>query len=224
MTDNNQKETSNCSEACECHSVPENKGFKTLVCCVALVLVLAIVGYKLSAKEKTAIGKAPGVTKTGFIAPENRKIAAPENAVDKVMTVESKLIMVPQEGAQIGEYLASFSTLDQVGRNYATVFIFVPAENQSQDIKKTKEAMLNAQMTLDKNAIKVGLFTLLSSAPEYKDIRKQVNTQSVIVATKGRGMNAVSGEITESKLLQAFTATNTSGCGTGSSCGPSGCK
>jgi len=40
---------------------------------------------------------------------------------------------------------------------------------------------------------------------------------------KGRGMSAVSGEINETKLVQAFvTASRPSGCGP-AGCGPTGC-
>ena len=56
------------------------------------------------------------------------------------------------------------------------------------------------------NKTKVSAFRLKESAPEYANLVKQVSVPSVLVLVKGGGMKAVSKDITETKLLQAFVA------------------
>ena len=67
---------------------------------------------------------------------------------------------------------------------------------------------------------KLGIFTFEDGSPEYADIVKQVPPPGVLAMVKGRGASAVSGDITESKLMQAFVAASSGG-----GCGPasSGC-
>ena len=73
---------------------------------------------------------------------------------------------------------------------------------------------------------KVSLFTLKTDSADYKQIATQVSVPGIIVMVKGRGMSAVSGDITETKLVQGFVAASSAAsCGTaGGGCGPSGCS
>ena len=75
-----------------------------------------------------------------------------------------------------------------------------------------------AQRALKSNKITLGLYTLPNSSPDYSGISAQVQVPAILVACKGKGMAAVSGDVTEQKLLQAFVASSSAG-----GCGPSGC-
>ena len=52
----------------------------------------------------------------------------------------------------------------------------------------------------------MGLFTLEDGTPEYANLAGQVQLPGVIALVKGKGASAVSGEITETRLTQAFVA------------------
>ena len=53
---------------------------------------------------------------------------------------------------------------------------------------------------------KVGIFTLKTTSPDYEKVLAQLSLPSVLAMVKGRGMSAVSGEITEAKLVQAYVS------------------
>lgn len=112
--------------------------------------------------------------------------------------------------------------LNKVAISQDAVFIFIPDSKNSPVDGKTKDAVLAAQKTLNNNKISLGLYTLPASSPDYPEISKQLQAPAILIASKGRGMSGVSGEITEPKLLQAFMASSRSGGGCGTStCGPS---
>lgn len=126
-------------------------------------------------------------------------------------------------GQKIGEDLESLAALNKVALSQDAVFIFVPASSNMLADDKTSAAVLAAERTLITNKIVLGLYTLQTNSPNYSAIAAQVQAPAILVACKGKGMAAVSGEITENKLLQAFTASSRAGgCGP-SGCGPSGC-
>jgi hypothetical protein len=77
--------------------------------------------------------------------------------------------------------------------------------------------MRGAARTIESKAgLKCGLFTLKAGSRDYDQIAAQMSVPGVLAMAKGRGMSAVSGDITESKLLQGFVAASSAG-----GCGPS---
>ena len=80
--------------------------------------------------------------------------------------------------------------------------------------------MLAAQQTLKSNGITLGLYTLQSFSQDYVKISKQIQSPAILVAIKERGMAAVIGDVSETKLLQTFTSSSRAGgCGSSSACG-----
>jgi hypothetical protein len=75
---------------------------------------------------------------------------------------------------------------------------------------------------------KIGIFTLKTGSPDYTQVSAQMTVPGVLAVVKGKGMSATSGDITETRLVQAYVAASSAGgCGPSSSgCGPgaSGCK
>ena len=76
--------------------------------------------------------------------------------------------------------------------------------------------MNKAARTIEAQGKKIGLFTLKPSSPDYDQIAGQISMPGVLAMVKGRGMSAISGDITESKLVQGFVAASSAG-----GCGPS---
>lgn len=126
--------------------------------------------------------------------------------------------------SQIGKYLESLRDLNQSALSEDAVFIFIPGMKNEPVQDQTNNAVLAAQKTLMANNISLGLYTLPVNSPDYFAISSQVQTPAILVASKGRGMAAVFGEVTESKLLQAYMATmSAGGCCAGGG-GSAGCN
>ena len=150
---------------------------------------------------------------------ERRSVPKDKSIAKKAKTAES-----PQTGQKIGENLESLNALNQVAMNQDAVFIYIPGGGDVLASNETNAAVLAAQQTLKSNDIKIGLYTLPTSSSDYTSVSAQVRPPSILVASNGKGMVVVSGLVTETKLLQAFTTSaRAGGCGP-SGCGPSGCK
>jgi uncharacterized membrane protein len=121
-----------------------------------------------------------------------------------------------------GAELDSLASLNKVAADTDAVFVLLAARDQLNDPAIIKEIEVAAQKIMS-NGRKVSAFRLKESAPDYAQLAKQVSVPSVIAMVKGAGMSAVSGEINETKLVQAFVAASRpSGCGP-AGCGPTGC-
>ena len=184
---------------------------------ISLIVLLAIAGifiYKASAAKDSAPNAAaadgtafavakPAINAVPTAAPEASAVATPEVAAG---------------GKKVGEYLASLGSLNEVAKDQDAVFVFIPAPKNGLADEKTNTALLEAQRNLKTAQFTLGLYTLPATSPDYARVSAQVQTPAILVACKGKGMAAVSGEITETKLLQAFMASSRAG-----GCGPSGC-
>jgi hypothetical protein len=175
-------------------------------------------GGSVFAVAQAAPNAMPGVeAQLSSVTQQNKteKSAVPE---DKPMAKNGTKAELTKGGKKIGEYLESFSALNKVALNQDAVFVYIPAKRDEPVGSKTNDAVLAAQRTLKSNNIALGLYTLPTSSPDHSAISAQVQTPAILVATKGKGMAAVSGDVTEAKLLQAFVASSSAG-----GCGPSGC-
>ena len=164
----------------------------------------------------------------------------PPKAAEKgEMSVESeiKIETPPAEGDTIKQDVSvkaapslwkadldSLASLNKVATDTDAVFVLLAAKDQLHDQAITKEIEAAAQKIMA-NGTKVSAFRLKESAPEYANLVKQVTVPSVLAMVKGLGMSAVSKDITETKLVQAFVAASRpSGCGpSAAGCGPTGC-
>ncbi|MCX6640505.1 MAG: hypothetical protein NTW14_08505 [bacterium] len=172
---------------------------------MAIILVVgAIFAYKASTTQENPSAKSSSAFALGQVSTN-----AQPNTGSQPASVAKQII---------GEYLESLNALNQVAMNEDAVFVFIPAKSDEPASKNTNDAVLAAQQTLMRNNVTLGLFTLPTSAPDYAAVSAQVQSPAVLVAVKGKGMSVVSGDVTETKLLQAFTASSSAG-----GCGPSGC-
>ena len=120
---------------------------------------------------------------------------------------------------------SALSDLNSAAADTDGVFIYLPGKNEPS-IKMPLTQMNGAARLIAAQGQKIGVFLLKTDSRDYEQISKQMPVPGVLAAVKGRGMVPVSGEITETKLVQGFVAaTRGGGCGPASAgCGPSGCN
>jgi hypothetical protein len=211
-----------CGAGCDCGKPSGNKKAKAVICLIVLLAVCGIFVYK----TKSAKQSVPANTETAFAAPTANQVNGQETAVPTIDKQEP-VVKTVEEKKRVGEFLDSLASLNKVAINQDAVFVFVPAKGNDTADKKTTDAITSAQQKLKSSGVSIGLYTLQSSSPDYANIAAQLPPPGMLVMSKGRGMGAVSGEITETKLLQAYVASSRAGgcCPSGGGgspgCGPS---
>ncbi len=208
----------NCGPGCDCGKPSGNTKAKAVVCLIVLLAVCGIFVYK----AKTAKQTAPVNTATVFAAPVAREINEQKPAVSTIDKQEP-VVKAVEEKKTVGQFLDSLASLNKVAVNQDAVFVFVPAKENDIVGKETIDAIASAEQKIKSTGVQISLYTLLSSSPEYANLAAQLTLPGMLVMSKGRGMGAVSGEITETKILQAYVASSRAGgcCPSGS--GSAGC-
>ncbi len=111
--------------------------------------------------------------------------------------------------------LDSLKALDTLAADKDVVFIVLPgeAQNQPDGILKQVEGVANSLVTFRK---KVGVFTLKGSVPDHNRLVQHLAVKTfpcVVVLGRGGCASAVSGEVTEARLYNAFVlASNPVAC------------
>ncbi len=208
-------ETAVCGPGCGCGTPSSGRQTKIVVSLIVLLAVAGIFLYKALAAKDSASNNTAAKNGSAFA------FAQPPPSATPGANSQSSGAATPdaaKAGQKVGENLESLSALNKVAVNQDAVFVFIPAPRNDLADDKTNAAVLAAQRTLKSSKITLGLYTLPNSAPDYSTISAQVQTPAILVASKGKGMAAVSGDVTEEKLLQAFMASSKAG-----GCGPSGC-
>jgi hypothetical protein len=201
-----------CGPGYDCGKPSGNKKAKAVICLIVLLAICGIFVYKAKSAKQTTQDN----TKTAFAAPILNQATGQEPAVKSV-----------EDKKNIGEFLDTLASLNKVAVNQDAVFVFVPAMGEETVGKETIDAIASAEQKLKSSGIRIGLYTLQFSSPsnEYANIAAQLALPGMLVISKGRGMGTVSGEITETKLLQAYVASSRAGgcCPSGGG-GPTVCK
>jgi len=118
----------------------------------------------------------------------------------------------------VGTTIGTFAELNTAAAKTDAVFVFLPGKEGSG--KAPSAPMKSAARAIEAKGMKCALFTLKPGSADYDQIAKQMAVPGVVALVKGRGMSAVSGEVTEAKLLQGYVgACSASGCGPGASAG-----
>jgi len=208
--------TTLCGPGCDCGVSP--KGSRAVKTAIILLVVLAVAGiliYKVAnAKQTASSGVAAGPASSFAGGQAALGITTQPSGGMGNGGVVAGAASEADAGRTTGgtwEHLKSLGDLNEVALSQDAVFILVPAAQDEPVPDQTNAAVLAAQKTLKANNIALGLYTLAAGSPEYAAISRQVQTPAILVASKGRGMAAVSGEVTESKLIQAFVASSSAG-------------
>ena len=188
-------QATDCDSGCSCHTT--GKPGKTRWVIGAIVLAAAGV---LVARDIVKSDAAPPQTSgQAFALP----IAA-TNSIAAAPTTEKRM-----------EPIGALAELNAVAVKLDAVFVFLPGK-EGTSANSPSTPMKNAARTIEAQGKKIGLFTLKAGSPDYDQIEGKISLPAVLAMVKGRGMNTISGDITETKLVQGFLAASSAG-----GCGPS---
>ncbi len=192
-----------CGPGCDCNKPSGNKKAKIAICLIVLLAICGIFVYKATSAKQAAQDN----TNTVFAAPILNQATGQEPVVKAV-----------EDSKKVGEFIDSLSLLNTLAANQDAVFVFVQASGNETISKETLNAIASAEQKIKSSGVKIGLYTLqFSPSTEYANLAKQLTLPGILVMSKGKGIGAVSGEITETKLLQAYVASSRAG-----GCCPSG--
>ncbi len=201
-----EQASARCGPGCACGAGTKSSNGRWVLGAAVLVIAGLLVVRGMIRNDKGGVGAA-----AGFVNP----VAAEVTSND---TVSSGGAVMVEENT-VGATLGAFSELNTVAAKSDAVFVFVPARDGSSD-KAPSAPMKAAARTIEGKGMKCALFTLKAGSADYEQIAKQVQVPAVLALAKGRGMSAVSGEVTEAKLLQGYVgACSSGGCGPGAGAG-----
>lgn len=138
------------------------------------------------------------------------------------------------EPALWGPELNSLAALDEVATDVDAVFVLIGGRDQ-QDAGAIIGEIEAATGKIRSRGNRASAFKLKDGTAEYESLAEQFSVPTVLAMIKGLGYSAVSEEITETNLLEAFVrasrapsaccppGTDPSQCGP-RGCGPSGCS
>ena len=190
-----------CEPGCSCGepTSKSNNKIKIAICLVVVVAVAGILVFKTTnAKQDSSLSGS-----NGFSNPR---------AVKGAVTNSSA-----QKGGS-GASLSAIAELNTLADKLDTVFLVIPSKDNVPTAKETVALLTSAERTLNAKGLSTGIFTLQTSSPDYPDVAAKVTPPGIAVLSKGGGIGFVSGEISESNLMQAYVASARKG-----GCGPGGC-
>ena len=222
-TDNEEalkQQAADCSSGCDCHSQKASGKRRMIIGAVILVAAGTLVvramtkGAEVSQKTQTATFSVPTASQPATV-----------KTLESIPSASPPLATTKEAEPIIGTAIGTFSELNLLAAETDAILMFLPGKEGTSRILPSA-SMKDAARTIEGKGLKCGLFTLKAGSPDYDKIATQMPTPGVLAMVKGRGMSAVSGDITELKLVQAFLAASSSGgCGSApGGCGPSGCK
>ncbi len=199
-----------CGAGCACHSTTSSDRLRWVLGILVLLVAATLVSRAVMKNHGASTDPAASAFPT--LAP---------TATADTQAPASLVAAVTATGINVGESIASLSDLNKIAAANDAVFVYLPARDGASS-NSPEASMKNAASRINSQGHKVGLFTLETGSRDYAQLATQMSVPGVLALVKGRGMSAVSGEITETKLIQGFVAAGSAACGPGG-CGPTGC-
>jgi hypothetical protein len=199
--------TACCGPGCGCGTAAKPNKARWVVGVIVLAAagVMVVRGMVKSDKGSTQAATA------GFANP-----AATQSAAGGA---DTKSDAAAADETSVGTTIGAFAELNTVAIKTDAVFIYLPGK-EGTAAKAPSKPMKAAARLIEGKGTKCGLFTLKAGSADYDKVAKQMAMPGVVALVKGRGMSAVSGEITEAKLVQGFVAAGSAGgCGPGAGAG-----
>lgn len=198
-----KQQAAGCGSGCGCHATRGPGKTRWVIGTIVLIAAGAMVVRAVVKSD----GKPTQAAATAFADPA----ASQKTAGGPATNAE---VGAAATETSVGTSIGAFSELNVVADKTDAAFIFLPGKDASG---KTPSAQMNgAARLIEAKGLKCGLFTLKPGSPDYDQIIKQMSVPGVVALVKGRGMSAVSGEITETRLVQGYVAASSVG-----GCGPS---
>jgi len=206
-----KSEPSACGPGCGCHTGGPASRVRWIVGAIIILAAGVLVARALIKNNGASAEKAtPSFASLPTVGPAPAPLAGTVPATPTTVAVKE---------------LGALSELNVVATDTGGVFVFLPAKNEPL-IKAPLAQMRSAAKTIEAQGQKIGVFILKPGSRDYEQIATQMTVPCVLAMVKGRGMIPVSGDITETKLIQGFVAASSGGgCGPSSAgCGPAGCN
>jgi len=163
-------------------------------------VVLAAAGIVLArslVKKSNAEAEQPQQTFPTIGTPETAGTTARANTETKMSTGDGA------ELALWGPELDSLAALDEVATDADTVFILICGRDQ-QDTQTIISEIEGATKKIRSRGNRASAFRLKNDTADYEDLAEQFSVPTVLAMAKGLGYSAVSEQITEVGLLEAF--------------------
>jgi len=208
-----KQEASGCAPGCDCHASGPLGRKRLILGTIVLLVAVALV--------------ARAVIKTNGAPSQPDAAAFTSPIVAQTPPVESAPATPPAEAAKtpvsfVAKEIGALAELNTLAVANDAVFVYIPGKNGSSS-NPPAAAMQSAAKRIGSQGVKIGFFALKAGTRDHDLIAAQMSVPGVVAAFKGRGMVPVSGDITETKLIQGFVAaSNAGGCGP-AGCGPAGC-
>jgi len=180
-------------------------------CIVGIVVLIAA-----AALVARAMIKSKGISASKSSSGYATLAVARQTSVSESPNTPSNTVAIKEINA--------LSELNELAKDMAGAFVYLPGNAETTARVPAALIVRVAKMVEPQGGAKIGLFLLKTGSPDYQQAALQMTFPGVLAMVKGGGMAPVSGEITETKLVQAFVAASSAGgCGPGG-CGPEGCK
>jgi len=215
QSEKQKQEAGACGPGCNCGTTGSGGRWRWIVGIVILIAAGVLVARAM-VKDN---GAQAAPASTGFAA----LAAAPEQTPEPAAAVKPPVTDTVTE-------IAALSELNGVAADSFGVFVFLPGKGETATNAPIAQ-MRGAARTIEPQLRggKIAMFALKTGSPDYEQVASQMTVPGVLAMVKGKGMSATSGDITETKLVQALVTASSAGGGCGPSaagCGPgaSGCK
>lgn len=216
QTDNMEilkQQASDCAPGCACHSTGSTGRKRLIVGTIVLLVAVALVARAVIRTNAT-----PSEPQTAAFALPTVSETPPAESAPATPATETTKAPVPLVAKEIG----AFSELDTLAAANDAVFVYIPG-NDGAPSNPPAAAMKSAASRIEAQGYKIGLFVLKAGTRDHDVIAAQMAVPGVVAGFKGRGMVPVSGDITETKLIQGLVAASSAGACGPSGCGPAGC-
>ena len=230
-----KQQAEGCGAGCGCHTSGSSGKARWVISAVVLLVAGVLVVRAMTKTEAVSAQPVASTFATPVAASATVPVAAsepiPVATPEATPAVPSPVVpaVSPSEVAKPAEASAettigAFAELNAVASKSDAVFVYLLGKEETSVNAAATKAMLAAVQTIEAKGSKCAIFTLKAGSPDYTSLASQVTLPGVLAMVKGKGMNAVSGEITETKLVQSYVAASSAGgCGSGA-CAPGECK
>ncbi|MCX6349454.1 MAG: hypothetical protein NTV79_08155 [Candidatus Aureabacteria bacterium] len=203
-----KQEAPACGPGCGCQGAKPSKRIRVFLGAIILVAA-AILAARALMKDNVV---SADTAAAGFASvPAMGQAAAPDGNVAPAANEAPAGV-----DSVVEKEIGALADLNAVAAATDGVFVYLPGRNDAP-MKAPLTPMRSAARTIESQArVKIGLFTLKTTSRDYEQIAAQMTVPGVLAMVKGRGMVPVTGEITETKLVQGFVAASSAG-----GCGPS---
>ena len=168
--------------------------WRALIFFIVLVAAGIVLARSLVRKSNATAEQTPHAFPT-VGSPEVTGTTAQANAQEQATDATKPALWGPE--------LDSLAALDEVATDVDTVFILICAKDQ-QDTQTIIGEIEAATKKIRSRGNLVSAFRLKNDAADYENIAEQFTVPTVLAMVKGLGFSAVSEQITEVNLLEAF--------------------